>query len=73
MTPALSRVGVPDTAVLTLDEYPLEGLGFYEDLETCNTGYVWSNWTTKTTQPVHIDAALQAMIDQSEQTRRCSC
>ena len=64
---ALSRVGVPDTAVLTLDEYPMEGLGLYEDLETCEqyTGYVWSNWPTKTAQPVHIDATLQAMIDQS--------
>ena len=64
---ALSRVGVPEIAALTLDEYPMEGLGLYDDLETCEqyTGYVWSNWTTKEAQPVHIDATLQAMIDQS--------
>ena len=50
---ALSRVGVPGLAVLTLDEYPMEGLGLYDDLETCEqySGYVWSSWTTKTVQP----------------------
>ena len=32
------------------------------------SGYIWSTWTTKTAQPVHIDPALQAMIDQSLQT-----
>ena len=64
---ALSRVGVPDTALLTLDEYPLHGLGLYDDLETCEqySVYVWSNWTTKAVQPAHLDATLQAMIDQS--------
>ena len=68
MTPiALSKLGVPDSTVLTLSEYPLQGLGLYDDLETCEqySGYVWSNWTTKTVQPAHIDSALQAMIDQS--------
>ena len=68
MTPiALSRVGIPDTALLTLDEYPMEGLGLYNDLETSEQyiGYVWSNWTTRIAQPVHIDTTLQAMLDQS--------
>ena len=67
MTPvALSKVGVPDTRILVMDEYPLHGLGLYEDLESWGqySGYVWSNWTTKKAQPVHIDPALQAMIDQ---------
>ena len=35
-------------------------------IETSNqfSGYVWSDWTTKTIQPMHIDDALKAMIDQ---------
>ena len=68
---ALSRVGVPGSAVHALDQYPMDGLGIHDDLETCEqyTGYVWSNWTTKTVQPVHIDEALQAMIDQAS---KCS-
>ena len=45
-------------------------LGLYEDLEPWGqySGYVWSNWTAKKAQPVHIDPALQAMSDQSLQT-----
>ena len=64
---ALYKLGIPDSAVLTLSEYPLQGLGLYDDLETCEqySGYVWFSWTTKTVQPAHIDSALQAMIDQS--------
>ena len=34
-----------------------------------STRYVWSNWTTKAVQPMHIDEALQAMIGQAS---RCS-
>ena len=66
MTPvALSKVGVPDTKLFVMDEYPLHGLGVYEDLESWEqySGYVWSTWTTKQAQLVHIDPALQAMID----------
>ena len=39
---ALSRVGVPGSAVHALDHYPMDGLGIYDDLETCEqyTGYV---------------------------------
>ena len=67
---ALSKAGVPDTRLFVMDQYPLHGLGLYEDLEPWGqySGYVWSNWTTKKAQPVHIDPALQAMIDQSLQT-----
>ena len=68
MTPiALSKVGIPGSAVLTLSEYPQQGLGLYDDLETCEqySGYVWTSWTTKVVQPAHIDSALQAMLDQS--------
>ena len=66
---ALSKLGIPDSAVLMLSEYPLQGLRLYDDLETCEqySGYVWSNWTTKTVQPAHIDNALQAVIDQSSE------
>ena len=63
---ALSRNGIPGLAVHTLDQYARDGLGIYDDLETSNqfSGYVWFDWTTKTVQPVHIDEALKAMIDQ---------
>ena len=66
---ALSKAGVPNSSVLVLDEYPLHGLGLYENLESWEqySGYVWDSWTTKAVQPVHIDPALQAMIDQSSQ------
>ena len=30
---ALSHVGVPNTGILEMDQYPLHGLGLYEDLE----------------------------------------
>ena len=69
VTPAaLSKVGVPNTKLFVMDEYPLHGLGLY-DLESWDQylGYVWSTWTTKKAQPVHVDPALQAMIDQSLQ------
>ena len=67
---ALSKVGVPHTRIFASDEYPLHGLGLYENLESWEqySGYIWSTWTTKTAQPMHIDPALQAMIDQSFQT-----
>ena len=56
---ALSQLGIPGTNVLMLNEYPLHGLGLYDDLETCEqySGYVWSSWTTKVVQPAHIDSA----------------
>ena len=72
MTPvALSNVGVPNSPVNAPDEYPTHGLGIYDDYESWDsyTGYVWSTWTTKEARPVHIDPALQAMIDQSSQMR----
>ena len=66
---ALSKVGVPNTKLFVVDEDPRHGLGLYEDLESWEqySGYVWSTWTTKKAQPVHVDPALQAMIDQSLQ------
>ena len=66
---ALSNVGVPNSHAHPLNEYPLNGLGVYDDYESWDTytGYVWSTWTTKAAQPVHIDPALQAMINQSVQ------
>ena len=67
---ALSKVGVPDTKIHAMDEFPLHGLGLYEDFEPWGqyTGYVWSGWTTRKAQPMHIDSALQALIDQSLQS-----
>ena len=64
---ALSKIGVPNSGVLALDQYP--GLGLYENFESWEqyTGYIWSTWTTKEAQAVHVDSALQAMIDQSLQ------
>ena len=78
MTPvALSKVGIPGTNVLVLNEYPLHGLGLDSMMilspwEQCS-GYVWSSWTTKVVQPAHIDSALQAMIDQSSQQGAQCC
>ena len=50
MTPvALSKVGVLDSRIFALDEYPLHGLGLYENLESWEqySGYIWSAWTNK--------------------------
>ena len=74
MTPvALSKAGVPNSSVLVLDEYPTHGLGPYDESWEQYTGYVWDSWTTKAVQPVHIDPALQAMIDQSSQIQGELC
>ena len=66
---ALSKVGIPNTEIHSMDEFPLHGLGLYDDYESWSKckGYVWSGWTTRKTQPMHIDPALQALIDQSAQ------
>ena len=66
---ALSKVGVPNTKIYAMDEFPLHGLGLYDDYESWRKykDYVWSGWTTKRAQPMHIDPALQAMIDHSVQ------
>ena len=70
MTPiALSKVGVPNTEMHAMDEFPLHGLGLHDDCESWSRykGYAWSGWTTRKAQPMHIDSALQALIDQSVQ------
>ena len=66
---ALSKVGVPNIEIYSMDEYPPHGLGLYDDYESWSKykGYVWSGWTTRKAQPMHIDPALQALIDQSVQ------
>ena len=67
MTPtALSKSGVPDKKVYAMDEFPLHGLGLHDDYESWSQyqGYVWYGWTTRKTQPMHIDPALQMLIDQ---------
>ena len=54
---ALSKGGVPNTKIYAMDEFPLHGLGLYDDYESWRKykDYVWSGWTTKKAQPVHID------------------
>ena len=71
---ALSMVGVPNTEIHAMDEFPLHGLGLYDDYEPWSrySGYVWSGWTTRKAQPMHIDSALQALIDQSVQSAPCA-
>ena len=66
---ALSHIGVPDSTILRADEYPTEGLGLYDDFETCAefNGYLWATWTTKAAQPMQIDSALQALLNPSVQ------
>ena len=64
---ALSHVGIPGSTTLSVDEYPKEGLGVYDNFEICDdfTGYVWATWTTMTAQPMQIDSALQALLTPS--------
>ena len=66
---ALSKVGVPNTEIHAMDEFPLHALGLHDDYESWSRykGYVWSGWTTGKAQPMHIDSVLQALIDQSVQ------
>ena len=44
-------------------------LGLYDDFEPWGrySGYVWSDWSTRKAQPMHVVPALQALIDQSLQ------
>ena len=64
---ALSKCGVPNTEIYAMDEFPLHGLGLHDDYESWSRyqGYEWYGWTTRKTQPMHIDPALQTLIDQS--------
>ena len=58
-----------NTTIHARDEFPLRGLGLHDDYESWSRyqGYVWQGWTTQKTQPMHIDPALQSLIDQSKQ------
>ena len=64
---ALSHIGVPGSKTLPVDDYPKDGLGVYDDYETCDkfTGYLWATWTTMAAQPMQIDSALQALLNPS--------
>jgi len=66
---AFSHVGVPDSCTLPVDEFPKEGLGVYDDYETCDkfSGYIWATCTTMVAQPMQIDSALQALLNPSAQ------
>ena len=62
---ALSHIGIPDSNILQADEFPTDGLGMYDDFEVCDrfSGYIWATWTTMAAQPMHIDPALQALLN----------
>ena len=66
---ALSSCGIPNSRVQELDQYPTHGLGIYDDNEVCEEfqDYVWASWTTMEAQPMQVDPALQALIDQMQQ------
>ena len=50
----LTCTGVPDQKVLPAKQYPLCGLGFYDEKERTAqfTTYVWSSGTSKAVQPI---------------------
>ena len=62
---ALSHIGIPESNILQADEFPTHGLGIYDDFEVCDrfSGYVWATWTTMAAQPMHIDSALQELLN----------
>ena len=62
---ALSHIGIPDSNILQADEFPTHGLGIYDDFEVCSSfsGYVWATWTTMAAQPMHVDSALQKLLN----------
>ena len=62
---ALSHIGIPGSNILQADEFPINGLGVYDDFEVCDrfSGYIWATWTTMAAQPMHIDSALQALLN----------
>ena len=66
---ALSSIGVPGSKVQPVDQYPIHDLGFYDDYEVSAEfrEYKWATCTTMEAQPMQVDPALQAMIDQVKQ------
>ena len=62
---ALSHIGIPDSTILQADEFPTHGLGMYDDFEVCDSfsGYAWATWTTMAAQPMHVDSALQELLN----------
>ena len=66
---ALSSIGIPNSRVQELDQYPTHGPGIYDDYEVCEEfqDYVWASWTTMEAQPMQVDPALQVLIDQAQQ------
>ena len=63
---ALSKDGVSGQAMYSIDQFPVEGLKIYEDFESSSqfSGYVWSDWPNKMVQPMNVDDAFKAMINQ---------
>ena len=66
---ALSHIGVPESCTLPVDDFPKDGLGVYDDYETCGkfSGYIWATWTTMIAQPMQVNAALQALLNPTAQ------
>ena len=50
---------------LPADQYPMHGLGFYEEEESSTqlTTYIWSCWTNKAVQPLHVNQSLMNMLN----------
>ena len=61
----LTSTGVPDQMVPPADQYPLHGLGFCAENESTLqfTTYVWSSWTSKAVQPMHVDQSIQDLLN----------
>ena len=53
----MTLAGVPNLSVLDLDDYPTQGLGFYQEAETTGqfSSRKWSSWTRKEVQPMQVD------------------
>ena len=64
-----SHLSLDNSNVQELDLFPNHGLGIYDDYEVCEDfhDYVWATWTTMEAQPMQVDPALHALIDQAQQ------
>ena len=71
----LSSAGVPGQTLPSADQCPLLLLGFRDEQETAAqfTSYVWSSWTSKTVQPMHVDQSLQDMLNRLAQGSASTC
>ena len=59
----LTSTGAPSQTPLPADQYPLHGLGFYDETKSSTqfATYVWSS-SSKAIQPMHVDGSLVNML-----------